>query len=450
MIGAGRTGEACAEVLSTRGIEVYVTDEQPPAKLERALAAIRSSGGRFVAPDQLGAILSKIDRAILSPGVPVAGALAQKVASAVPLVGEIEVAYELCEAPIIAVTGTKGKSTTTALIAHVLRCAGKSARVGGNIGNPLIREAAAAKRNEWVVAEVSSFQLETIKTFKPHISVLLNVSDDHLDRYASLEEYTRAKYRIFEHQDARDIFIGNLDDRLVHAAHSQIQAQTFWFSVNGSNAQAVAFVDRNAVWYRPPDGRPRKVIERSDIALPGDHNLENVLAAVLAATSAGATLINLAESIPSFEPMDHRLQMIAEVAGVRYVDDSKATNPAAVMAALQSFDAPIVLIAGGKSKGADLTQLAATIRERVKSLIAIGESGAAIARASAQTPSVQAATLEDAVQRAREQAVSGDIVLLSPGFASFDMFTSAEERGERFDEVVREIERSALQETAGA
>ena len=450
MIGAGRTGEACAEVLSARGIDVYVTDEQPPAKLEGATAAIRSAGGQFVAPDQLGPLLPKIDRAILSPGVPLAGALAQKIRTSVPLVGEIEVAYELCEAPIIAVTGTKGKSTTTALIAHLLRCAGKAVRVGGNIGNPLIREAAIATRGEWIVAEISSFQLETIDKFKPHVAILLNVSEDHLDRYASLDDYTSAKYRIFENQDADDIFIGNLDDPFVRAARSRIRAKALWFSIRGSDSEASAFASDNAIWYRTPGVPARRILDRSEIALPGEHNLENVLGATLAALSVGTTISTLIESVPAFEPMEHRLQTIAEIEGVRYVDDSKATNPAAVIAALQSFSAPIVLIAGGKSKGADLSQLGRSIRDRVKTLIVIGEAAAALGRASTGAPTIRAATLQDAVQRARQEAASGDIVLLSPGFASFDMFSSAEERGERFAAVVKELERSALRETAGA
>ena len=450
VIGAGRTGEACAEVLAARGIDVYVTDEQPPVKLERAIAAIRSAGGQFVAPSQVESLLPKVDRAILSPGVPLAGTLAQKAKASVPLVGEIEVAYELCQAPIIAVTGTKGKSTTTALTAHLLRCAGKAVRVGGNIGNPLIREAALATRNEWIVAEVSSFQLETIEKFKPRIAVLLNVSDDHLDRYASLDEYASAKFRIFENQDADDIFIGNLDDPFVAAARPRIRAKAFWFSARGSDSEASAFASDDGIWYRTRGRTARRLLHRSEIALPGEHNLENVLAATLAALSAGATISNVIESVPAFEPMQHRLQTIAEIEGVRYVDDSKATNPAAVIAALQSFSGPVVLIAGGKSKGADLSQLGKSIRDRVKALIALGEAAEPLARASTGTPTIRAATLQDAVQRARQEASSGDIVLLSPGFASFDMFSSAEERGERFAAIVKDLERNALRETAGA
>ena len=450
VIGAGRTGQACAEVLAARGQRVYVTDEELPKNLRDPISAIEHAGAEFIPPENVRAMLPKIERAILSPGVPLSGALAQDVAACLPLVSEIEIAYELCAAPIIAITGTKGKSTTTALVAHILRCAGKSVRVGGNIGNPLIREARDAAPGDLVVAEVSSFQLETIQKFKPKVSVLLNVSGDHLDRYPSLDAYARAKYRIFENQDARDIFIGNLDDALVSVAAGSIKAQQFWFTTK-EEANASAFAREDVIWHRrDTSAPPRRVLERSDISLPGTHNLENVLAAVLVAFSVGVDAKTLAESIPAFEPMEHRLETVAEIDGVRYVDDSKATNPAAVVAALQAYDSPVVLIAGGKSKGSDFSELGEAIEARVKRLILIGESAEDIKRASGGTRATHASTIEHAVEIARRSAIAGDVVLLSPACASFDMFRSAEERGERFAAAVRELERSAMRETAGA
>ncbi len=450
VIGAGRTGQACAEILGARGVRVFVTDEEAPKKLERAIATIRSAGAEFVPAQQVQALLPEVHRAVLSPGVPLQGAFAQRIAASVPVVSEIELAYELSKAPIIAVTGTKGKSTTTALIAHLLRCAGNSVRVGGNIGNPLVREASAATSGDWLVAEVSSFQLETIRAFKPRIAVLLNISDDHLDRYPSLEDYARAKYRVFENQDADDVFVGNRDDTRAAGAAQTIRAKQLWFTMRSPASDAAAFVRDQALWYRPLKAPPERIIDRSDIALPGEHNLQNVLAAMLVAVASGATPQSIRESIPSFEPMEHRLETIGEIGGVRYVDDSKATNPAAVIAALSAFKSPIVLIAGGKSKGADLSELGQMIRKRVKALILLGESADTLARASSPTPSTCASTIEEAVQLARERAVADDVVLLSPAAASFDMFASAEERGDRFAAAVRNLEREGMRETADA
>jgi len=449
VIGAGRTGHACAEVLSRRGAHVFVTDEGVPAKLESAIASTQAAGAQFVAPDQLEGLLPNLDRAILSPGVPLRGALAQRVAHAVPLVSEIEVAYEMCDAPIIAVTGTKGKSTTTALIAHILRSAGKQVRVGGNIGNPLIREAEAAKRGEWVVAEISSFQLEAVRTFKPRVAVVLNVSEDHLDRYSSVDDYAAAKYRIFENQGGGDTFIGNRDDARVSEVAPLVHGTQWWFSAKGECA-AILTADDDAIWYRPGEAPAQRVVDRSEIPLPGAHNLENVLAAVLAALAAGVKRADIQAGLSTFQPMAHRLQTIAQIDGIRYVDDSKATNPAAVIAALGAFDAPIILIAGGRSKGAGFSELGSVVARRVKALVAIGEAADAIAHASVGTEIVRAATLVDAVRAARERARPGDVVLLSPGCASFDMFESAEARGEAFAAAVNAAPARGIGATAGA
>jgi UDP-N-acetylmuramoylalanine--D-glutamate ligase len=349
------------------------------------------------------------------------------------------------------VTGTKGKSTTTALIGHLLRSAGKSVLVGGNIGNPLIREVTEAQPGDWVVAEVSSFQLETVRAFKPRISVLLNISADHLDRYNSMEDYAEAKYRVFANQDEGDTFIGNLEDERVFALHrsaggERIRARSQWFTMGAHEDFANAYVRGGELYYTAlAGGQAVDVLQRSEIPLLGEHNVQNALAAVLAALAAGLTLDEVRAGLKTFKAMHHRLQSVADVGGVRYVDDSKATNPGSVIAALRAFEQPVILIAGGKSKGTDFREMGQVISSRAKTVILIGESAGEIA-GSVNGPAVQRArSMDDAVARARDCARPGDVVLLSPGCASFDMFDSAEHRGEEFARAVR-----GLKEHAGA
>ncbi len=453
VIGLGKSGLACIEVLRELGVTVFATDEKPPEQLAGAVAAAESFGARFIEAPDVGGIVDGLNCAVLSPGVPPTSPIARRMYNAnVPVLGEIELAYRLCEAPIVAVTGTKGKSTTTALIGHLLRSSGLSVRVGGNIGNPLIKEVRGAAVDSWVVAEVSSFQLETIRAFKPRVAVLLNVSPDHLDRYHSMEEYAEAKYRICANQSLTDWFVGNLDDPMVSVLHwrrgdTRVQARQLWFSLRGGD-EATMYLRDGMLTYAPVAGDPRpiSIMPSAEIPLAGEHNRENAMAALLAALAIGCRPEALHSAIATFAPMSHRLETVDDVDGVRYVDDSKATNPAAVVAALRTYDRPIILIAGGRSKGSDFDALGAEIRGRVKTLIVIGESAASIrAAADGGVPVVEAFSMEEAVQHARRLARDGDVVLLSPGCASFDMFVSADDRGDQFAAAV-----AALREPAGA
>lgn len=451
IIGLGRSGLASIEVLSEHHVTLYATDEKPIAELAEPIATAQSFGARFVEADQIGSVVGELDCAVLSPGVPPTSPVVLGLHEAnVPVLGEIELAYRLCKAPVIAVTGTKGKSTTTALIGHLLRGCGLTVRVGGNIGNPLIKEVRTAGPGDWIVAEVSSFQLETIRAFKPRVAVLLNILPDHLDRYHSMDEYAEAKYRICANQSMMDWFVGNLDDPRIRALHwrhgdTRAQARQLWFTLD-SRDQAAMYLRDGVVIYAPVAGDPRPIplVARDEIPLAGEHNVRNAMAALLAALAVGCPAPVLREAIRSFEPMPHRLKTIAEIDGVRYVDDSKSTNPASVIAALRTFDAPIVLIAGGRAKGTAFDEMGAGIRERATALVVIGEAAAEI-RAAAGMPAVEAASMDEAVQRARELAPPGGVVLLSPGCASFDMFSSAEDRGQRFAAAVE-----ALREPAGA
>jgi len=452
VLGLGRSGLASIEVLREHGVELYATDEKPASEIAQAIVTAQSFGARFLQPDEIESVIGKVTCAVLSPGVPPTSPVVRRLHSAnVPVFGEIELAYRLCKAPIIAVTGTKGKSTTTALIGHLLRGCGLAVRVGGNIGNPLIREVRGADQSEWVVAEVSSFQLETIRSFKPRVAVLLNIAPDHLDRYHSMDEYAEAKYRICANQSMMDWFVGNLDDPRIRALHwrsgdARVQARQLWYTLDG-HEQATMYPRDGVLTYAPVSGDPRLVpiVPRHEIPLAGEHNVQNTMAALLAALAIGAPAPRLREVLATFAPMPHRLETIAEIDGVRYVDDSKATNPASVIAALRTFDAPIVLIAGGRSKGIDFESMGAEIRRRARALVAIGEAGNEIRRAAGEMPTAQAASMEEAVQRARELAVPRGVVLLSPGCASFDMFTSAEDRGEQFAAAV-----AGLRQPAGA
>ncbi len=418
VIGLGKSGLASVAALSERGAEVVATDEKEREALGDAIATIEAHGARFVSPQDLPRDASL---AILSPGIPPSSALARRVgALRIPAIGEVELAYRLSAAPMIAVTGTKGKSTTTAIIAHLLRACGRDALAGGNLGEPLVSIVGRARAGSWVVAELSSFQLETIATLRPRISVLLNILPDHLDRYTSIEEYAKAKFRIFENQGAGDAIVLDRDDpRLAELegrfARTRCAARRLWYSVH----------------------EPFAWIDRSDVPLRGEHNYRNAMAAVLAATTAGCDPAAIREGIRSFQGLGHRLQSIAEIDGVLYVDDSKATTPAAAVAALESFAQPVILIAGGREKGTELDELADAIARRAKGLVAIGESAQKLRGLARNVRSESAGSIEEAVERARSLATAGDVVLLSPACASFDMFSSAEERGERFTQAVR-------------
>lgn len=448
IIGLGRSGQASTEVLRDRGAEVYVVDEKPSVRLEQAITHIESIGARFIAPDRLPALLPRVDAAVLSPGVPLNGSLVRSVQDAnIPVYSEIELAYRLCAAPIIAVTGTKGKSTTTSLIGHViehciaLEAPSRSRRVhvGGNIGKPLIKEVLDATPEDWVVAEVSSFQLESIRAFRPRVSVILNISADHLDRYHSMEEYAEAKYRIFANQSGTDFFVGNLDDerlRLLHWERGEIRMhpRQLWFTLGERHQHASMYVRNDTVMFAPLTGDPRpiEIVRIADIPLAGRHNVQNVMGALLAALAIGLNPHALGEAVKSFRAMEHRLQPIGKIGEVAFIDDSKATNPGSVIAALHSYDRPIVLIAGGKSKNTDFTELGRAIDERVSAMVVIGEAAEDLAAHVYRTPIERAASMEEAVRAAISLAKPGSIVLLSPGCASFDMFESAEDRGQQF------------------
>ncbi len=447
VIGLGRSGRATVEVLRSRVGRVFATDEAAPERIAEALDELADAQVPFIEPKALDAILPSITTAVVSPGIPMNGALVRRVQAAnIPVLSEVEVAYRICRAPIVAVTGTKGKTTTTALIGALFRAAGETVHVGGNIGNALIRETANAAPGDWVVAEVSSFQLEAIRSFKPRVSLILNVTPDHLDRYFSMDEYAEAKLRIFANQGPGDTFVGNLDDPIVASAPGEdgnrIKARALWFSGEPRRQSTLYLRNGETIVYAPPTGDPRPVdvLRVGEIALLGRHNVENVMGAVLVALAAGLPLDAIREGVRTFQPLGHRLEPVAELDGVLYVDDSKATNPGSVIAAMRAFDRPIVLIAGGKAKGTDFAEMGKVVSSRAKAVVLIGEDADAIAAVVKRAKVERAASMSEAVERAGALAAPGDVVLLSPGCASFDMFRSAEHRGESFAAAVHSAE----------
>jgi UDP-N-acetylmuramoylalanine--D-glutamate ligase len=446
VVGLGRSGQASCRVLRARGVTVYATDEGRPEALEPAIRELAGEGARFVAPQDIGELAATLTSTVLSPGIPLNNELVRRLQAArVPVFSEIEVAYRICKAPIVAVTGTKGKTTTTSLIGAMFRRAGKVTRVGGNIGNPLIAETFEAASTDWVVAEVSSFQLESIRSFKPKISTILNLSPDHLDRYHSMDEYSEAKFRIFANQGPGDAFVGNLDDPLVGElaegdASKRVPTRALWFGIT-PRRMTTLYVRHERITYAPPTGDPRpvEIMPVSEIPLLGRHNVSNVLGALLVGLAAGLDQGALREAVRDFQPLPHRLQKIAEQKGVAYYDDSKSTNPGSVVAALECFDRPVVLIAGGKSKRTDFRAMSAAVARRARAVVLIGEAADEIAAALDSPKAYRAASMEEAVSAARSLARPGDVVLLSPGCASYDMFESAEARGDAFAQAVNAV-----------
>ena len=442
IIGVGRSGMATAAVLRDRGLRVAAYDDKNPEQLRAQRADLGRLQVELVGMDGLESAAAGAAIAIVSPGVPLNNPAVLAVQRAgVPVISEIEAAYRISKAPIIAITGSKGKSTTTALTGHLLKTAGMRARVGGNIGNPLIRETAAASRDEWIVAEVSSFQLEGISLFRPRISVLLNVTPDHLDRYPSIEEYREAKFRIFANQGEGDAFIGNAADPSIEALRigrgRTIPCPAFWFAAQDRPDVAMALVDGRIVWRTEP--AQVLLLDAAGLRITGTHNIANAMAASLAALLAGAPIEAVREGLATFQALPHREQIIARRAGVIWVDDSKASNPDAVVKALAAFSGPIILIAGGRSKKTDFGAMAHAASERAKLVILIGESAREIGALIEHGPIVFADSMDRAVAAAAEAATAGDIVLLSPGCASFDMFESAERRGEAFATAVQRL-----------
>ena len=436
VVGLARTGVAVARFCAARGARVAAMDDRPAEQLGDAMQQLAQIGCTLAFGGDSRAGFAAQDLIVPSPGVPSnhPGLEAAR-AARVPIWSELELAWRFLRGRLIAVTGSNGKTTTTSLIGHVLAAAGKNVIVAGNIGTPLIAHVGESNDKTITVAEVSSFQLELIEAFRPDISVLLNLTPDHLDRHASFEDYARAKARIFENQTERDLAVINADDP-ASTQHGPSKAQIFWFSRAKRVTSGACLQGQQIIFRR--DGEDIVMLDRADIRLRGEHNLENVLAAASAAFLAGAPPAEIADAVRSFPGVEHRLEFVAEISGVSFFNDSKATNVDATIKALEAFSGGLFVILGGKDKGSDYAPLIPLLRERAKLVLLIGAASEKIgAQLGSSVPFERAGTLERAVALAREHARGGDTVLLAPACASFDQFENYEHRGRAFKELVR-------------
>jgi len=436
VVGLGKSGVASALFMKAHGARVTVSDTKSGDELRNEIPVLLDHGITVETGGHGERTFRGQDLIVVSPGVPVdAPPLVQARSLGETVIGEIELAAQFLPGPIVAITGSNGKTTTTTLTGEIMAAAGLPTLVGGNIGTPAISLAERAKSDTIIVLEISSFQLETIKTFRPKIAVVLNVTPDHLDRHRTFEIYTDAKARIFENQQGSDFAVLNADDPTCEAMGARTRAQVFWFSRQKEVQQGAWVRDGNVV-FRDAKGQ-REILQTSEIPLKGAHNLENVLAAVSASALMGCAPDKIRQAVHDFKAVEHRLEFVASIAGVDYYNDSKATNVDATIKALESFPANIHLILGGKDKGSDYTVLNDLIRQRVKRIYTIGAAAAKIESQVKGADVVHAETLENAIRKAHATAQSGDIVLLAPACASFDQFKSYEHRGKMFKEIVK-------------
>jgi UDP-N-acetylmuramoylalanine--D-glutamate ligase len=439
VVGLGKSGVASALFLKERGARVTVSDTKSPDQLRDEIPVLLDHGIAVETGGHGERTFRGQDLIVVSPGVPVdASPLVQARASGEPVIGEIELAAQHLPGPIVAITGSNGKTTTTTLTGEILSAGGLPTLVGGNIGTPAISLVAEAKPETVVVLEVSSFQLETIQTFRPKVAVVLNVTPDHLDRHRTFQAYVDAKARVFENQQSSDFALLNEDDQTCVTLGNRTRAQVFWFSRKKEVKQG-AWVRDGQILFREGSGQ-REIMLTSEIPLKGAHNVENVLAAVCAGALMGCSAQSIRKAVRDFKAVEHRLEYVATVKGVEYYDDSKATNVDATIKALESFPANIHLILGGKDKGSDYTVLNDLLRQRVKRVYTIGAAAQKIeSHIKGTTDIVHAETLDNAVRRAAAVAQAGDIVLLAPACASFDQFQSYNHRGRVFKEVVHSL-----------
>src|SRR5271168_2157860 len=439
VVGLGKSGVASALFLKTRGARVTVSDTKSGDELRNEIPALLDHGITVETGGHGERTFRGQDLIVVSPGVPVdLPMLVQARALGEAVIGEIELAAQFLPGPIVAITGSNGKTTTTTLTGEILTAGGLPTLVGGNIGTPAISLADRARPESVIVLEVSSFQLETIQTFRPKVAVVLNVTPDHLDRHRTFEAYVNAKARIFENQRGDDFAVLNEDDPACVGMAGRTRAQVFWFSRQKEVKQG-AWVREGNILFR--DGRgQREIMLASEIPLKGAHNLENVLAAVCAGVLMGCATEKIRAAVREFKAVEHRLEFVATIRGVEYYNDSKATNVDATIKALESFPGRIHLILGGKDKGSDYSLLNSLLKDRVKRVYAIGAAAAKIEAQASGTEIVSAGTLEAAVRRASEAATRGDIVLLAPACASFDQFDSYEHRGQVFKGLVRQLQ----------
>jgi UDP-N-acetylmuramoylalanine--D-glutamate ligase len=447
VVGLAKTGLAVARFLKDRGAQVTATDLKERDQLNSYAHEALNMGISLELGGHKIEGFTDSDLIVVSPGVPHRTIPLEAARRAgVPVIGEVELACRYITEPIVAITGTNGKTTTTSLIGEMLKASGRKAFVGGNIGAPLIDYLNSGTHADVIVAEISSFQLDTIERFRPKVGVLLNITEDHLDRYNDFHHYVRSKGRLFKNQDSTDVAILNRRDPAVCELESEISGLRLYFNVNSAETYHFVSEARHGAVIRDKEmicglpGQAPVILSLAKFGLKGEHNVENAAAASLAALVAEADPAGIQMALDTYQGLHHRMEYVRTVNGVHYYNDSKATNVDAVKRSLESFDSPVILIMGGRDKGGSYAVLKQLIKKRVKRLIAIGEAGEKILNAlGGLTHGEGTRSLEDAVHLAHPAAAPGDVVLLSPGCSSFDMFSDYAERGEVFCKAVEEL-----------
>lgn len=443
VVGSGISGMAAVKLLSNQGANIYLQDsnekltkQQVRDKFPKSLALEVIIGEL---PEELEAVM---DLVVLSPGVPVKLPYIERMKQKGALIwGEIELGYQFSKGKMAAITGTNGKTTTTALVGEIMKSYYTSVFVVGNIGTPYTEMVLKTKGSSITVAEMSSFQLETIREFKPEVSAILNITPDHLNRHHTMENYINAKKRIAKNQDIHDVCVLNYEDPILREMAEELTPKIFFFSSQHELMEGIFMNGQGDLIYRQ-DGKETVVVNYSELKLLGLHNYENVMAAIAISAHIGVPMDVIQEAVRQFEPVEHRIEFVAEKEGVRYYNDSKGTNPDAAIRGIQAMVCPTVLIGGGYDKGSDFKEWIQAFDGKVKRLILLGQTREKIAQQAKEcgfSLITMADTLEDAVDKAKEAAVSGDAVLLSPACASWGMFQNYEERGREFKRLVHKL-----------
>lgn len=448
VVGMGVSGIACTDLLLDEGAIVIINDSvdessfpdlraryEEEAKEGRLIFALAQNPEDFY--DDLGCI-------VLSPGVPLTAPFAQRAQEqGIEVIGEIELGYRFSQAPIIAITGTNGKTTTTALTGELFRAGGKNTYVLGNIGIPIVELARETTKEDVIVAEVAGFQLESIRFFHSPCCAFLNISEDHLNRFGTMEAYIDSKKRMFENQVAGDILVLNADDPVVSQLGSTTPAKKLFFS-RKKEVEDGAYEQAGVIFY-VENGKKQKVCETAELQIPGGHNVENAMASICLAMSQGIRVEDVARGLRAFAGVEHRIEFVKEIDGIRYINDSKGTNPDSTIKAIEAMDRPTILLLGGSNKNSDYVPVFQSFQGRIKAVVALGETKDQILRDAKKTKYdaiyLCDGTLEEAIYLAKSLAEDGDNILLSPACASYDMFTNFEERGHVFKEIINGIEK---------
>lgn len=442
VLGAGVSGVTVAKALRRVQADVTLVDGKEAEQLPLQVLNLANEGIHLQLGAEAEECLEDADFLVVSPGIPLKAAYVGKAQQrGIPVVSEVEIAYQLCKAPMLAITGTNGKTTTTTLLGEMIKASGFKTAVGGNIGAGLSEQVLDLGANDMAVAEISSYQLESVQEFRPYVAAVLNVTPDHLERHGTVEQYSSVKERVFNKQGAEDVVVLNYDDPITRDMAKRAPGRVLFFSrlevlPEGAFVRAGKMVIR---W----QGAEISLLDAAELGLPGAHNVENVLAAAAMAYVAGVTPQVICEVLRSFEGVEHRIELVAEIDNVKYYNDSKATNPESTIKALEAFDTGIILLAGGKDKNTDLQTMMKLVKDKARCLLLFGAAAERF-EAAARQAGVQQIRLvsgvEEAIQVAKTLAQPAEVVLLSPACASFDQFSSFEERGRFFKECVAALE----------